>query len=184
MHLNRKHFKAQVTAINDQVKWDIDHHFNTYYTLNHFHKLSIVYIMLQTYLELSHSQLRKYLVNTNPVHALQHGSKCNMGKWARFRWQDRPGKSIFSKTLRRISTICRVFTRAHEADSWCYTVTRLGRTFWRGASFSVFFFTDWCIFRCVIVRAAESMNFKWLWLRLRPENIDPDSSSDSASTPA
>ena len=32
----------------------------------------------------------------------------------------------------------------------------------------------------------ESMNFKWLWLQLclQPENIDSDSNSDSASTPA
>ena len=36
-----------------------------------------------------------------------------MGKWACFGWQDIPGKSIFSKMLRRISTICKVFTRAN-----------------------------------------------------------------------
>ena len=29
MHFNRRHFKAQVTAKNDQDKWNIDHHFNT-----------------------------------------------------------------------------------------------------------------------------------------------------------
>ena len=29
MYFNRRHFKAQVIAINNQVKWNIDHHFNT-----------------------------------------------------------------------------------------------------------------------------------------------------------
>ena len=29
MHLNMRHFKNQVAVTNDQVKWDIDHEFNT-----------------------------------------------------------------------------------------------------------------------------------------------------------
>ena len=35
------------------------------------------------------------------------------GKWACFGQQDSPGKSIFSKTLIRNSTICGVFMRTH-----------------------------------------------------------------------
>ena len=29
LYFNRRHFKAQVTGINDEVKWNIYHHFNS-----------------------------------------------------------------------------------------------------------------------------------------------------------
>ena len=51
------------------------------------------------------------------------------GKWACFGRQDSQGKSIFSETLRDISIICGVFTRAQWADSSRYTAAKLGRAF-------------------------------------------------------
>ena len=52
MHLNMRLFKDHVTAINDQVNWDLDRHFVTE-TLKSFSKAGHK-VMLQNFMEFSH----------------------------------------------------------------------------------------------------------------------------------
>ena len=63
-------------------------------------------------------------------------------KWACFGRQDGPGKSIFSETLRGISTICGVFKRAQWADSSRHTAAKLRSHLLTWSEFSRFFFFE------------------------------------------
>ena len=77
LYFNRRHFKAQVTAINDEVKWNIDHYFNNQLP-KLFQKLSVRLCYKSRYVELLSYTLLWKSVYSNPVDVLQNDSKCNV----------------------------------------------------------------------------------------------------------